>query len=108
MVAVAHGGSLYQDIYKQGATRRHEQKHKIGVTGKIANYLPTDFVNSYHHQAVRTLPDGFKVLARSVNDHVIEAIWKPGVLGVQWHPELLFPTDPRWHGLFRWFAQGLQ
>ena len=47
-------------------------------------------VNSWHHQAVRLVADGFRVGARSP-DGVIEAIESTDpewfCVGVQWHPE---------------------
>jgi putative glutamine amidotransferase len=107
MIAVAHGAGLYQDMVAQKVTNNHPSSHEIGVTGKLADCIPTTKVNSYHHQAVRKAPDGFKVLARNTADNIIEAIYKPGVLGVQWHPELMFPHDARWINLFRWFRDGL-
>ena len=108
MVAVAHGGSLYQDIYRQRVTTTHPKTHEIGITGRIGNFIPTNRVNSYHHQAVRRVPNGFKVLARSLDDDLVEAIYRPGVIGVQWHPELMFRSDPRWISLFRWLKDGLE
>jgi putative glutamine amidotransferase len=61
-------GSLMEDIYGEGEIR----------------------VSSYHHQAVRKLPQGFRVGA-TAPDGVIEAIeWKRieewFCVGVQWHP----------------------
>ena len=47
-------------------------------------------VNSYHHQAVKTVAEGMVATAYSVPDDVIEAMEMPGerfVLAVQWHPE---------------------
>ncbi len=49
------------------------------------------WVNSSHHQAIERVGDGLRVVARCVEDGVIEAVegenaehW---VMGVQWHPE---------------------
>jgi len=106
MITVAHGGSLYQDIYRQKVTGDHPNQHRITIDGALARYAASDLVNSLHHQALKTLPDGFKVLARA-EDGITEAIYKPGVLGVQWHPELLYQNDRRWQALFKWFANGL-
>lgn len=107
MITIAHGGSLFQDIYRQNATHEHGTPHRVKYTGNLANYAASDIVNSLHHQAARTVPDGFKTLAKSP-DGIIESIWKPGVLGVQWHPELMYSQDYRWGKLFEWFASGLQ
>ena len=106
MIAVAHGAALWQDMKLQGAAGRHPSEHKIKASGPLSKYIPTDWVNSRHHQALRSVPASFKVLA-TAPDGVIESIWRPGTLGVQWHPELLFPEVPAWMGLFRWFLDGL-
>jgi putative glutamine amidotransferase len=107
MINVAHGGALYQDIYRQGATVDHPGTHRVKMSGALAMHAATDIVNSLHHQAVRFIPDGFKVLGRS-HDGIIESIYKTGVLGVQWHPEILYKYDARWIELFQWFVDGLE
>lgn len=109
MLAVASGGSLYQDIESMGATDHHPFGfvHRLArVEQPLAARLPTTLVNSLHHQAIRTVPAGFEVLAYS-KDAIVEAIWRPGALGVQFHPELLCTQDRRWAGLFEWLHQGL-
>ena len=49
--------------------------------------------------------DGLRVAARCPNDGIIEAIegTSPGhyVMGVQWHPERTYDTDPISRALFR-------
>jgi putative glutamine amidotransferase len=53
-------------------------------------------VNSYHHQAVRNIAEGYKVAALS-KDGIIEAIESVNhsfIVGVQWHPEILFEKYP--------------
>ena len=42
--------------------------------------------NSFHHQAINKLADGFTISAIS-DDNVIEAIEKDNIIAVQWHPE---------------------
>ncbi|MDR3763280.1 MAG: gamma-glutamyl-gamma-aminobutyrate hydrolase family protein [Acidobacteriota bacterium] len=61
-------------------------------------------VNSSHHQAVAVPGDGLRVVARSPQDGVIEAVegaapdhW---VLGVQWHPERIFAQDENARRIF--------
>jgi putative glutamine amidotransferase len=58
-------------------------------------------VNSAHHQAVEKPGDGFRATAWSP-DGVIEAIERPGALGIQWHPERLWDHDERHLAPFRW------
>jgi len=107
MLTVAGGGALYQDIYKQKVTHKHPGQHLIEAKDPLRRYLPELKVNSRHHQAIKTVPYGWKVLA-TAPDGIIEAIWRPGALGIQWHPEDLFCQNHRWHGLFGWFVDGLK
>lgn len=106
LLTVAAGGSLWQDITKQKVTKHHPGVHTVTAKDPLKRYLPELTVNSRHHQAVKTVPYGWKVLATSL-DGVTEAVWKPGALGVQWHPEDLFYQNYHWHGLFEWFVNGL-
>ena len=46
-------------------------------------------VNSYHRQAIRKLAPNFKVVATS-KDGIVEAIEDGNIIGVQWHPEVLY------------------
>lgn len=106
MLAVACGGALYQDIAIQTG-KDHKNAHGLSeVSQPLSDYVPTRRVNSLHHQAVKVLPPGFKAAAFS-DDGIVEAIWRPGMLGVQWHPELLYPQNKAWSKLFRWLVCGL-
>lgn len=111
---VAFGGTLIQDIPSQveGALM-HEQKalrhdahchglqiepgthlHEVAGTTRVR-------VNSFHHQGLDRLAEGFNVTARSP-DGVIEAIEDPRhpfCVGVQWHPERM-PNDELTKHLF--------
>lgn len=106
-LAVALGGEVMQDIgarsKEQGAFIKHTQDaarsettHSVSVAkdsilSSIYNKVEKLYVNSFHHQAVRTTGDHFRVTA-TAPDGVIEAMesteCKP-ILGVQWHPECL-------------------
>ncbi len=117
MLAVAFGGSLVQDLKSQvAAAIRHEQRldkrkpsHEITVEpgSRLAAILGQAgplWVNSYHHQAVRRLPDGFRVSAKAP-DGVVEAMEATDprhgfVVGVQWHPESLWRGDEPSRRLF--------
>ena len=68
-------------------------------------------VNSSHHQAVGVAGEGLRVVARSPEDGVVEAVeGDPEVLGfaavaVQWHPERSTDLSELSRGLFRWLVE---
>lgn len=101
VVNVLFGGTLYQDIPAQVDTKI--QHHRIVKDLEIyheANLEPDSFlakvlgewkaikVNSSHHQSVKDLAPGFKIVG-CAPDGIVEAIEnKDGsILCVQWHPE---------------------
>lgn len=113
LINVAFGGDLYQDIEEQFPTQviQHEQNargdlptHHINV--KSGSFLShslgeTAFVNSRHHQALRSIAPQLHVVA-TANDHVPEAVEDDSgmIMGVQWHPEDLWKTDGQQEKLF--------
>ena len=63
-------------------------------------------VNSYHHQAVRTVGDKLSVMAVS-EDGLVEAVCRKDrtfVWGVQWHPEFLYRKDADAKKIFQAFV----
>ncbi|MBQ1815482.1 MAG: gamma-glutamyl-gamma-aminobutyrate hydrolase family protein, partial [Ruminococcus sp.] len=64
-------------------------------------------VNSFHHQAVKEVPEGFRISAMSP-DGVIEAMESTtfkSIIGVQWHPECFcLNGDECMLPLFRWLT----
>lgn len=120
VLAVAAGGSLYQDLSAQlgipdghaGRGRaRDALTHEIDIApgSRLAEMVGPGAaaVNSFHHQAVRDVPPGFSVSARS-SDGIIEGIESPGhhfIVGIQCHPEGIWQTTgPRFAALFREFV----
>ncbi len=120
VIAAALGGELYQDLetQKTDVTVKHSQQlarteasHTVSINHDTLLYniygkteIP---VNSFHHQAVKTVPAGFRISAQST-DGVIEAIesaeWK-SIIGVQWHPECFITDGNRSHlPLFEWLV----
>lgn len=104
---IAAGGDIYQDLHTQlSGTLDHSQKaprystwHSIKVIAgsRLERIWGVEecLVNSFHHQAVRTVAPGFKVAAIA-KDGVIEAIELDNnsfSLGVQWHPEALVEDE---------------
>lgn len=121
LLNVAAGGTLIQDIPSEvpGALQ-HRQKsfapvatHTIHIESntRLHHIFGADRIrtNTYHHQAVGTVADGFVVSARS-EDGVIEALERPGdpfTVGVQCHPESLAAVDARFQKLFDDFVEAV-
>jgi putative glutamine amidotransferase len=105
---VARGGALHQHLPDVvGDHLEHRQPDHGSVTthrvetaphSRLRSTLggPVLEVNSFHHQAVRTLGKGLVATAWA-EDGTIEAIEHPGerlILGVQWHAEGLRAHSP--------------
>lgn len=121
---VAFGGTLYQDIYRDrpdgetAAGLEHVQKgqrrdvsHTVTVQSgtRLAAILGESPVltNSFHHQAVKQAAPGMIVNAVS-RDGVVEGLELSGdvfAVGVQWHPEDLYPYHDEMARLFAAFIE---
>ncbi len=121
---VFRGGSLIQDIESQvDGSIKHEQgvplargSHRLSfsdswilageASGLAANSVLR--VNSHHHQAIGAIGDELEAAAFAA-DGVIESIQdvREGnfVLGVQWHPELSWSSDPLSAAVFEKFVE---
>ncbi len=108
LMNVAFGGSLHQHIECHSQSlKKNEASHTVIISGRLSGIYPESArVNSFHHQAIKTLAPGFSVCALS-NDGYVEAISKNDTdffVGVQWHPEHMFKTDPCAEKLFKEFV----
>lgn len=118
LLNVAQGGTLYQDLPTQhpSGVDHHMTPpydrvvHQVDISSDtlLGGILPprTLGVNSYHHQAIRTLGRGLLPAAYS-EDGLVEAVVlsdRKFVLAVQWHPEHTFRTDPDAAALFAAFV----
>ena len=115
---VAFGGTLYQDISEmQESFVAHRQNakpevptHSIKIKKEsILHKIIGDkaYVNSFHHEAVKRVADGFTVTAMAI-DKVIEGIEKADskfVVGVQWHPEMMSHIDENSMNIFKTFIE---
>ncbi|MEX0890544.1 MAG: gamma-glutamyl-gamma-aminobutyrate hydrolase family protein [Gemmatimonadota bacterium] len=95
------GGTLYQDLHDQYETPLdHSQSQPWETRTHVVHVEPASrlcklvdcedlTINSFHHQAIKDLAPGLRVVARA-EDGIIEGVestehdW---VVGVQWHPE---------------------
>ncbi|BFL48520.1 gamma-glutamyl-gamma-aminobutyrate hydrolase family protein [Lactonifactor longoviformis] len=113
------GGTLYQDLPMQAASSvEHHQSppydkpvHKVEIIEdtplfKLLNQKEIS-VNSYHHQAVKSLSPNLKMMACSP-DGITEAVYAPKkkyVWAVQWHPEFSYLKDDISRKIFRSFIE---
>ncbi|MDA7921814.1 gamma-glutamyl-gamma-aminobutyrate hydrolase family protein [Verrucomicrobiales bacterium] len=111
-INVAHGGSLVQDIPSEFGVNHRDITHLVDLEAdsRLSEIFgETSFeVNSLHHQAVRDVGEGLRVVARSP-DGVIEATETTEkdrfLIGVQWHPEKLIEEDEKHAKIFRAFIE---
>ena len=123
MMNVAMGGTLIQDIPSQWSTNLVHSAYAInpdpprdGVShaaqfaagSRIAQIIgaPEAGVNSFHHQSVKRMADGFVPTSTSP-DGIIESFEMPNKrfsLGVQWHPEDMAAGRDDMMNLFRAFV----
>ncbi|MCK1976452.1 gamma-glutamyl-gamma-aminobutyrate hydrolase family protein [Jeotgalicoccus huakuii] len=108
VLTIHQGGTIYQDLYSQvgEGTYKHNQEvpknyltHKVSIkeNTKLHSILGQTKVktNSFHHQAVKTIPDHFEITAKT-SDGIIEAVESKSynfLIGVQWHPEGTYLVD---------------
>ncbi|MBQ2779105.1 MAG: gamma-glutamyl-gamma-aminobutyrate hydrolase family protein [Bacteroidaceae bacterium] len=107
-LAAALGGEVHQDIYAAlgDGLLNHDQSEERGVAthsvllaedSRLRAIFGCDTlaVNTFHHQAVSRVPQGFRIVARAT-DGVIEAMEATdcrSIIGVQWHPESFILKD---------------
>ena len=111
MMNVASGGTLYGDIPSQLGTtvvhRRYgEVTHEIALSCDNSDYneliFPSEkdtfLVNSWHHQALKKIPQNIKVIARSYDGlpeaAIMDTSVHPFIIAVQFHPERLGKENP--------------
>lgn len=110
---VALGGSMYEHIpdIREVDTHRNQvdgywQLHDVEIEddSKMAEAMGSSIVKTYsgHHQAVKDIADGLRIVAKSPDDIVegLEAIDHPWMIGVQWHPEKSAHEDKTQQALF--------
>lgn len=113
------GGTLYQDLKSEHPSPvTHCQKtpydkpvHSVKIIKgtPLFDILQTEnlLVNSYHHQAIKTLSPHLSAAAYS-EDNLIEGVYiknKSFALAVQWHPEFMYKTDKFAQKIFEAFVR---
>ncbi|MGN0482511.1 MAG: gamma-glutamyl-gamma-aminobutyrate hydrolase family protein [Lachnospiraceae bacterium] len=121
MINVIEGGNLYQDLPSQHKSETdHHMKppydrtvHSVTVKEDSPLFQlwgkTEKLVNSYHHQAIRTVAAALKVMAVS-EDGIVEAVCRPDhpfLWGVQWHPEFIYQKDEEQKKIFEAFVKAM-
>lgn len=123
MINTYFGGTLWQDLPSQKGVshssddKPHDCVHTTELhPGSLLNQLYGDHMitNSYHHQSVNKMAEGFVVTASC--EGIIEAMAHTAlpISAVQWHPERMTGTERYMHHgpdsapLFRHFIEQCQ
>lgn len=122
IINVGLGGTIYQDIPSQtersfpiahgqpfpyAVPSHHVNIVKHTLLGRIAGERTEIQVNSFHHQSVNTPAPGL-IVSGFAPDGITEAVEMPDypyLLGVQWHPEHMWPNDRTAANLFKSFVE---
>lgn len=109
---VAAGGTLYEhipdiherDIHRDEAGLWAMQAVRVEADSLIADVMGVTQLStsSGHHQAVRALGAGLRIVA-AAEDGIVEALELPGhpwLIAVQWHPEVTAAQDQSQQALF--------
>lgn len=113
VLVVTSGGTLvshipdeYGEVVEHTKDRIHTSEHRVQIMpeSRLATMIGTTeaTIVSWHHQAARTVPPGWRVTAYAA-DGLIEALehdHHPWAIAVQWHPELSL-NDPLQQRLFQ-------
>jgi putative glutamine amidotransferase len=107
-----------ESMIDHSAGRAVAKAHSVKIEpesrlAEIVGVSQTVAVNSSHHQSADAVGEGLRVVARSAEDGIIEALegTDPGhfVLAVQWHPERSVKDGPELAGsakaIFRAFIE---
>ena len=104
---VALGGTLIQDVADQYSASINHRQAELGITKEDPSHVVTATpgsllertyggaviqTNSFHHQGLREIAPELRVVGVA-DDGLVEAVEHPGcgwVLGVQWHPEMMY------------------
>ena len=115
-------GSLYQDLPTQYKSEvNHHQSppydipaHSVNIVkdSPLYDVLKIDSlrVNSYHHQAIKSLAQDLSIMAIS-EDGLIEGVYKEDerfVWGIQWHPEFNYKIDFNSQKIFLAFIDSMR
>jgi putative glutamine amidotransferase len=118
---VALGGTLYADLardwightghwHSEAALIRSLHSVQVEADTLLADWMGLDGsvpVNSQHHQGIKSLAPSARAVAYT-DDGLVEAfeVASERIVAVQWHPEVLWRTEPHALELLRGFVTG--
>ncbi len=104
---VALNGTLYQDIADQYSDEIQHRQHEKGIAPSepshevrairdslLGDVYEADSIqtNSFHHQGLKDVSPELRAIG-TAPDGIVESVERPAstwILGVQWHPEMMF------------------
>ena len=108
LLNLAMGGDIWQDIVDQCGLSpiSHSQEVARNIPSHTVFLEKDSFlsqllqttqlkVNSFHHQAIRSVAPGFKAVAQSedgINEAIEPVVLPNRIVSVQWHPEAMAST----------------
>lgn len=100
LINVSFGGTIHQDM-ESASIHKYDGRDKYHDSVILENsclyelYGKCARINSAHHQSVKRLGNGLTAIQWCPDDGCIEAVTHEclPVLGVQWHPERLSPSE---------------
>jgi len=123
LLNVYFGGTLFKDINTEYKTEiehlapldcKYKKIHEIEIdkNSKLYEiYNKTKIqVNSFHHQGIKKVAQQFKIIAKAT-DNMVEAIeYKDDnfILGLQFHPEMMFENDEEQLKVFKYFINKVE
>jgi Predicted glutamine amidotransferases len=107
---IPHVPDVYDELDHFNPADRKPIRHNVSLirSTRLHQIVGAEEISvvSWHHQAIRDVPSGWRLAARST-DELIEAIeheTHPWAVAVQWHPEFTFEETEHFR-LFQEFVQ---
>ena len=121
LINAAFGGTINQDLsYDKNCYIKHLQETSPSTGAHVVEIMEGSIihsilgskitVNSFHHQSLKQVADGFKVAAVA-KDGTIEAIEMNGenfVVGIQWHPEMMSSSSEKMLNIFKELIKNIE
>ena len=123
LINIYYGGSMYQDIKEIKEKRdnhfianlpKWHYSHEVTIKkgSQIAAAYGSKLIktNSFHHQLIRKTGDNLQPTAYAADSNIegLENINKKFLVGIQWHPEMMFEKEKEHLKIFKYFINRSQ